>query len=40
MIPDYHLGSGYPRTYRMLHLLVEMGYKITFLPFTNAAFNS
>jgi glycosyltransferase involved in cell wall biosynthesis len=32
MIPDYHLGSGYPRTYRILHLLAEMGYKITFFP--------
>ena len=31
-IPDYHLGSGYPRTNRMLHLLADMGYKITFFP--------
>jgi len=31
-IPDYHLGSGYPRTHRMLLMLVEMGYKITFFP--------
>jgi O-antigen biosynthesis protein len=31
-IPDYRIGHGYPRTYRMLELLAEMGYKLTFLP--------
>jgi GT2 family glycosyltransferase len=31
-IPDYSLGTGYPRTYRILQLLMEMGYKITFFP--------
>jgi len=31
-IPDYRLGAGFPRTYRMLQMLAEMGYKITFLP--------
>jgi GT2 family glycosyltransferase len=31
-IPDYNLGTGYPRTYRILQLLTEMGYKITFFP--------
>ncbi len=31
-IPDYHLGSGYPRSYRILQILSEMGYRVTFLP--------
>lgn len=31
-IPDYHLGHGYPRTYRMLRMLAEMGHRLTFLP--------
>ena len=33
-IPAPHLGSGFPRTYRMLHLLGESGYVITFVPLT------
>lgn len=31
-IPDYRIGSGYPRTYRLLLMLAELGYKLTFFP--------
>jgi glycosyltransferase involved in cell wall biosynthesis len=37
-LPDPSLGSGYPRTYRMLEMLVEMGYKLTFFPMQISAF--
>ncbi len=30
--PDYRLGAGYPRTYRILETLVGMGYQVTYLP--------
>ena len=37
-IPDTRLGSGYPRTYRMLEMLAEMGYRITFFPMQISAY--
>jgi O-antigen biosynthesis protein len=33
-IPSPDLGSGFPRAYRMLHLLVESGFIVTFVPMT------
>jgi glycosyltransferase involved in cell wall biosynthesis len=33
-IPAPHLGSGLPRTFRMLELMCELGYVITFVPLT------
>ena len=36
-IPDYRLGSGYPRTYQLLQMLAEMGYRLTFLPLQKPA---
>ena len=38
-IPDYHLGSGYPRSFRILQVLAEAGYRITFLPLQNTRMN-
>jgi GT2 family glycosyltransferase len=37
-IPDYRLGSGYPRTYRILQMLAEMGYRLTFFPMQISTF--
>jgi len=37
-VPDYHIGHGFPRTYKMLELLVDMGYKLTFFPMQLAIF--
>lgn len=31
-IPDPTLGYGYPRTYNILHILADLGYKVTFFP--------
>jgi GT2 family glycosyltransferase/glycosyltransferase involved in cell wall biosynthesis len=33
-IPAPHLGSGLPRTFKMLELMCELGYVITFVPLT------
>jgi glycosyltransferase involved in cell wall biosynthesis len=33
-IPAPHLGSGLPRTFRMLELLGELGHVVTFVPLT------
>ena len=33
-IPAPHLGSGLPRTFKMLELLCELGYVVTFVPLT------
>ncbi len=37
-IPDYRLGYGFPRTYRILRLLAEMGNKLAFLPLQSPVF--
>jgi glycosyltransferase involved in cell wall biosynthesis len=37
-IPALYLGSGYPRMYKMLHFLLELGYSVTFFPLQNAEF--
>lgn len=34
-IPVPHLGSGFPRTYRMLRLLRASNFRVTFVPVTN-----
>ena len=33
-IPAPHLGSGLPRTFKMLELLCELGHVVTFVPLT------
>jgi GT2 family glycosyltransferase/glycosyltransferase involved in cell wall biosynthesis len=33
-IPASHLGSGLPRTFKMLELLCELGHVVTFVPLT------
>jgi len=33
-IPAPHLGSGFPRAYKMLELLSDLGFVITFVPLT------
>ena len=38
-IPDYHLGSGYPRSFRILQVMADAGYRITFLPLQNTGMN-
>ena len=37
MVPVAHLGSGFPRSQRMLRLLAELGYVCTFFPLADAA---
>ena len=34
-IPALFLGAGFPRAYRMLHFLADLGYKVTFFPLQN-----
>jgi O-antigen biosynthesis protein len=38
-ILDYHLGSSYPRSFRILQVLADAGYRITFLPLQNTGMN-
>jgi O-antigen biosynthesis protein len=38
-IPDYRLGSGYPRSYKILETLAEMGFRVTFLPLQESTAN-
>ncbi|RJS76062.1 glycosyltransferase, partial [Methanophagales archaeon] len=35
-IPAPYQGAGYPRAYRMLKFLADLGYKVTFFPLGNA----
>ncbi|MGE5251530.1 MAG: glycosyltransferase, partial [Bacteroidota bacterium] len=34
-IPDYRLGSGYQRTYRIVELMADMGNRLTYFPLQN-----
>lgn len=36
--PDYRLGVGYPRTYRILETLADLGYQVTYLPVLSRKF--
>jgi GT2 family glycosyltransferase len=36
-IPDYRIGSGYPRSYQIIQILAEAGYRLTFLPLQKPA---
>ena len=38
-IPDHRLGSGYPRSFRILQVMAEAGHRITFLPLQNTDMN-